>query len=79
MFISYERKRTETDMTRFIEFTTVYANRTQVDVMQYGEAEMAEVFAPHERLWLEQGKIVEREDGKTTVVDLQAFFKARSN
>lgn len=66
--------------TRFIQFTTVYANRTQVDVLQYGDDEMAEVFAPHERLWLEQGKIVEREDkiSKTTVVDLQAFFKTHS-
>ena len=66
-------------MTHFIQFTTVYANRTQVDVMQYGEAEMVECFAPHERVWLSEGKIVEREDGKTTIVDLQAFFKARSN
>lgn len=66
-------------MTRFIQFTTVYANRTQVDVMQYGEAEMAECFATHERVWLSEGKIVEREDGKTTIVDLQAFFKARSH
>lgn len=66
-------------MIHFIQFTTVYANRTDVSVLQYGHDEMVEVFASHERVWLEQGKIVEREDrySTTTIVDLQAFFRAQ--
>ncbi len=65
-------------MPHFIQFTTVYANRTEVDVVQYSEDEMVEVFAPHEREWLKQGKLVERSDkiSKSTVVDLQSFFRA---
>lgn len=67
-------------MTYFIQTTTVYANRTEVNVQQYSADEMVECFAPHERLWLEQGKIVEREDrfSKSTVVDLQAFFRTHT-
>jgi len=63
-------------MTHFIQFTTVYANRTDVNVQQYSESELAEIFSPHERMWLAEGKIVEREDAKSksSIVDLQAFF-----
>lgn len=63
-------------MTKFIQFTSVYKNRTDIHVQQYGDDEMEEVFSVHERMWLSEGKIVEREDriSKTTIVDLQAHF-----
>lgn len=60
----------------FIQFTTAYANRTDVNVQQYSADEMSECFAPHERVWLSEGKIVER--GETSIVDLQAFFNRNS-
>lgn len=62
-------------MTHFIQFTTVHAKRTDVNVQQYSDAEMEECFNPHERQWLAEGKIVERDDGATEVVNLQAFYR----
>jgi hypothetical protein len=42
---------------------------------------MEEIFGVHERLWLAQGKIVERENkaGCSEIVDLQAFFDFNRN
>lgn len=66
-------------MTHFIQVTwTNLRGHVTTNVAQYDEEEMQEVFAAHERVWLSEGKIVEREDkhGKREIVDLQAFFKA---
>lgn len=61
-------------MNRFIQFTeTDAAGRVLRYVLQYLPREMAECFAPHERLWLSEGKILEQ--GDTQIVDLQAWFE----
>lgn len=61
-------------MERIIQVTTTWANGPKtVDVHRYSHGEMVEVFTTHERLWLSQGKIVERENCK--FVDLQAWFE----
>lgn len=59
-------------MNRFIQFTET-GKHPQQYVMQYTKSEMMEVLEPHERLWLSEGKIVER--GTTQMVDLQAWFE----
>lgn len=65
-------------MNRIIQFTETRKNgNVQTYVMQYGASEMDEVFNVHERLWLSEGKMVERTDKhgiKTEIVDLQAWF-----
>jgi hypothetical protein len=65
-------------MNRITQFTETSKNgNVQTYVMQYGASELDECFSAHERLWLSEGKIVEREDKhgiKTEIVDLQAWF-----
>ncbi len=61
-------------MNRFIQFTETRAHGgVQQYVMLYTLGEMTECFQPHERLWLAEGKKVER--GATQMVDLQAWFE----
>lgn len=64
-------------MTYIIQFTeTDRAGRVQKYVMQYEATEMLECFSAHERLWLSEGKVIERpgKHATTEAVDLQAWF-----
>ena len=63
-------------MNHFILCSAPTKTGTSDVTMQYDTEEMAEIFEPHEQMWLAQGKKVEREHhGVTfTYVDLAAFY-----
>lgn len=61
-------------MEYIIQVTTTWTKSPKtVDVHRYSQVDMMEVFTVHERLWLSEGKKVERNNCE--FVDLQAWFK----
>ncbi|MDX1247537.1 hypothetical protein [Sinorhizobium meliloti] len=59
-------------MITFLLYSETGGKHPQEYVLQYLPAEMEEIFTPHERLWLAEGKIVERDirGGKATYIDM---------
>ncbi|UFX03589.1 hypothetical protein SmedWSM1115_08045 [Sinorhizobium medicae WSM1115] len=58
-------------MITFLLYSETGGKHPQEYVLQYLPAEMEEFFTPHERLWLAEGKIVERiRGGKATYIDM---------
>lgn len=60
------------ELTREAKLPIQRGKHPQEYVLQYLPAEMEEIFRPHERLWLAEGKIVERDirGGKATYIDM---------
>ncbi|THK37723.1 hypothetical protein EHS39_13425 [Ensifer sp. MPMI2T] len=59
-------------MITYLLYTEIGGKHPQEHVLQYLPAEMDELFTPHERLWLAEGKTVERDvrGGKATYIDM---------
>ncbi|MEJ6847525.1 hypothetical protein V3589_15055 [Sinorhizobium fredii] len=59
--------------TTHLLYAEIGGKHPQEHVLEYLPEEMDELFTPHERLWLAEGKIVERDERvgvKATYIDM---------